>query len=43
MVAGVEYSPVKVVKVTPNVRLWNPELKDAKNTTFLYLSAELKF
>ena len=43
MVAGVEYSPVKGVKVTPNVRLWNPELKDAKNTTFLYLSAELKF
>jgi hypothetical protein len=43
MLAGVEYSPVKGVKITPNVRLWNPAVEDAANTTFLYLSAELKF
>lgn len=43
MLAGVEYSPVKGVKITPNVRLWNPDEVDAKNTTYLYLSAELKF
>ena len=43
MLAGVEYSPVKGVKITPNVRLWNPDANGAENTTFLYLSAELKF
>ena len=43
MLAGVEYSPVKGVKITPNVRVWNPDEMDAKNTTYLYLSAELKF
>uniref|UniRef100_UPI0032170790 hypothetical protein n=1 Tax=uncultured Draconibacterium sp. TaxID=1573823 RepID=UPI0032170790 len=43
MLAGVEYSPVKGVKLTPNIRFWNPDLNDAKNTTYLYLSAELKF
>lgn len=43
MLVGVEYSPVKGVKITPNVRIWNPDLDNTKNTTFLYLSAELKF
>lgn len=43
MLAGVEYSPVKGVKVTPNFRIWNPERNDAKNTTYFYLNAELKF
>lgn len=43
MLAGVEYSPVKGVKITPNVRVWNPDMDGAANTTYLYLSAELKF
>ncbi|MEN8118523.1 MAG: hypothetical protein ABFS16_16185 [Bacteroidota bacterium] len=43
MLAGVEYSPVKGVKITPNVRVWNPDLEEVSNTTFLYLSVEIKF
>lgn len=43
MLAGVEYSPVKGVKITPNIRFWSPEASDVENTTFLYLSAQLKF
>lgn len=43
MLAGVEYSPVKGIKFSPNVRFWNPDKEDAKNATFLFLSAEIKF
>ncbi|MDX8338156.1 hypothetical protein SLH46_03105 [Draconibacterium sp. IB214405] len=43
MIAGVEYSPVKGVKFTPNVRFFNPDQVDAENITYLYLSAEFKF
>ena len=43
MVAGVEYSPVKGVKLTPNLRSWNPAENGVANTTFLYLNCELKF
>jgi hypothetical protein len=43
MLAGVEYSPVKGIKITPNVRFWNPTMEDVENVTYLYLSAELKF
>lgn len=43
MIAGAEYSPVKGVKFTPNVRFFNPDRVDAENITYLYLSAEFKF
>jgi hypothetical protein len=43
MLAGVEYSPVKGIKITPNVRFWNPDMTGSENETYLYLSAELKF
>lgn len=43
ILAGVEYSPVKGIKLTPNVRSWNPAKEGAENTTFLYLNCELKF
>jgi hypothetical protein len=43
MLAGVEYSPVKGVKITPDIRFWNPDSNSAENTTYLYLSAQLKF
>ena len=43
IIAGVEFSPVKGVKLTPNVRSWNPASESAENTTFLYLNCELKF
>ncbi len=43
LLGGVEYSPVKGVKLTPNIRYWNPGKEGAKNTTFLYFNCELKF
>lgn len=42
ILAGVEYSPVKGIKISPNARVWNPDASD-KSTTYLFLSAELKF
>lgn len=43
IVAGVEYSPIKGVKLTPNFRNWNPAKDGAASTTFVYLNCELKF
>lgn len=43
MLAGFELSPVKGVKLTPNVRSWNPAKEGVEKTTFLYLNCELKF
>ena len=42
IIAGLEYKPVKGVKVTPNVRYWNPADNSAA-TTFAYLNFEFKF
>jgi len=43
ILAGVEFSPVKGVKLTPNVRSWNPANEAMENTTFVFLNCELKF
>ena len=43
MVAGLEFSPVKGVKLTPNFRNWNPDKNGVKSTAYLYLNCELKF
>ena len=43
IVAGLEFAPVKGVKLTPNFRNWNPSVEGVKSTTFLYLNCELKF
>ena len=40
--AGIEYSPVKGVKVAPNFRFWNTA-DGSPNTTSLYLNCEIKF
>lgn len=40
--AGLEFSPVKGVKVAPNYRLWSTA-DDSPNTSYLYLNLELKF
>jgi hypothetical protein len=39
---GLEFSPVKGVKVAPNYRLWSTA-NDSPNTSYLYLNLELKF
>jgi hypothetical protein len=43
VIAGIEYSPVKGVKLAPNFRLWNPEENLSANIYSLFLNAELKF
>ncbi len=40
--AGLEISPVKGVKIAPNIRYWNPANNSAA-TTFAYLNLELKY
>jgi len=40
--AGLEFSPVKGVKVAPNLRYWNPA-DDSPATTYVYLNLELKY
>ncbi|WP_346858954.1 hypothetical protein [uncultured Draconibacterium sp.] len=42
IMAGVEFSPVKGIKVAPNYRLWSTA-DDSPNTSYLYLNLELKF
>jgi hypothetical protein len=43
VIAGIEYSPVKGVKLAPNFRLWNPEENMSPNIYSLFLNVELKF
>ncbi len=42
LMAGLEISPVKGVKIAPNIRYWNPANNSAA-TTFAYLNLELKY
>ena len=42
IIAGLEYTPIKGVKITPNIRYWNPADNSAA-TTFAYLNFEFKF
>lgn len=41
--AGIEYEPVKGVKISPNYRLWIPADQDKKSTHFIYLNFEIKY
>lgn len=43
LIAGVELSPVKGVKITPNLRYWSPAKESIPSTTYAYLNLELKF
>jgi len=43
IIAGIEFQPVKGVKITPNYRLWNPADGAKKPTNSLYMSCEIKF
>jgi hypothetical protein len=40
---GVEFNPIKGIKVAPNFRYWNPANDSSPATTFAYLNLELKF
>jgi hypothetical protein len=41
--AGLEFSPVKGVKLAPNFRFWDTADDSAPNITYLFLNCELKF
>ena len=41
--AGLEYSPVKGVKFSPNYRLWAPDNESLPNINSIYINCELKF
>jgi hypothetical protein len=43
ILAGVEFQPVKGVKISPNYRLWNPADSSKKPTNSFYLSCDIKF
>jgi len=43
IIAGVEFTPVKGVKVSPNYQLWKPRDKAMPPVTGAYLSLEIKF
>ena len=42
-IAGVEYNPIKNLKISPNFRTWSPKESDTDNQSYLYLSVELSF
>ena len=41
--AGIEYSPVKGIKLTPNFRRWNPADESASFVSTIMLNCEIKF
>ncbi len=41
--AGVQFSPIKGVKIAPNFRSWNTADDVTPNTTYFYLNCEFKF
>ncbi len=43
IIAGIEYSPVKGVKLAPNYRLWNSDSELLPAVNSIYLNCELKF
>ncbi len=43
LIAGVEVSPVKGVKVSPNYQLWKPQNRAKSSVSGAYLSLEIKF
>lgn len=43
ILAGLEYSPVKSVKFSPNFHLWTPADASKANTTSFFLNCEIKF
>jgi hypothetical protein len=43
IIAGVEFQPVKGVKLSPNYRLWTPSDSSKKPSNSFYLSCDIKF
>ncbi len=43
LMAGIEFNPIKGIKLTPNFRSWNPDDESKPNSVFIYMNCELKF
>ncbi len=43
IIAGIEYSPIKGVKLAPNFRNWSPNDKTRSNRIDLFLNCQVKF
>ncbi|NOR74658.1 MAG: hypothetical protein GQ525_05820 [Draconibacterium sp.] len=43
IIAGIEYSPIKGVKLAPNFRNWSPDDENRSNRIDLFLNCQLKF
>ena len=43
IMAGIEYSPIKGVKIAPNYRYWGPANESTPATSYVYFNLELKF
>lgn len=43
IVAGVEYQPIKGLKITPNYRLYDPSVASETNTHSIYMNVEVRF
>lgn len=41
--AGIEYQPVKGLKIAPNYRMSNPADKEKKQTNYFYINCDIKF
>lgn len=41
--AGIEYSPVRGIKLAPNIRGWNPADENKEFSASLFLNCEIKF
>lgn len=40
IIAGIQYAPIKFLKISPNVQAWNA--KEGKSSTYVFLSLEFK-
>ena len=43
IIAGLEYSPIKNLKIAPNVQVWNPKKDGSDSETYAYLSLQIAF
>jgi hypothetical protein len=43
IIAGVEYSPIKNLKIAPNYQLFNPKTGGSDNKSYAYLSLQIAF
>jgi hypothetical protein len=43
LMGGLEFSPVKGIRISPNVRYWNPADEAQKATTYAFVNVEIRY